>query len=137
MWQEPTYCSGRVVLRDWGNAFDDGSGDLKQYGPGSSCEWLIAPQPEAGGITIKFSQFELANNDLVNVYECKQEACDKKYQVQTLTGYRGSQTVEVQSGYALISFVSNYGSRGNGFVASWKGKTKVRSAVSVIVVMLQ
>jgi len=63
----PIYCSGVTTLTTPTGTITDGSGP-ENYTYNHLCRWSIAP-PNATSITLNFTDFNLATNDFVKVYD--------------------------------------------------------------------
>ncbi|MGI6719244.1 MAG: C10 family peptidase [Bacteroidales bacterium] len=74
--QYPVYAEGEYILKENYGRITDGSGPIENYLAGASASWLIDPQTEFDtitNITIKWSKFELGNNDFIKLYDGKDE----------------------------------------------------------------
>ncbi|WP_196888509.1 CUB domain-containing protein [Aureivirga sp. CE67] len=61
------YCEGLTVLTDEYGNFTDGS-EEEQYQNSANCSWLI-DVPEASSIKMSTSNFKLAENDVIRIYD--------------------------------------------------------------------
>ncbi|MDB9774902.1 M6 family metalloprotease domain-containing protein [Vicingaceae bacterium] len=96
-------CSGLTTLTAASGTFEDGS-SINDYTNNLSCTWLIQPTG-ASSITLNFSAFSTATNDVVNVYDGPSVA-------STLIGtYNGLNqfipTINSTGGALFIEFITN------------------------------
>lgn len=68
----PTYCNSITNISDNSGTIEDGSGAYS-YTYNHFCRWSIAP-PNATYITINFTEFNLATNDFVKLYNQENSA---------------------------------------------------------------
>ncbi len=64
----PYNCDNHVITSPMG-IFEDRSGPLANYQSNQTCTWLIAPEDSVTSITVNFTKFELAEGDVVNIYD--------------------------------------------------------------------
>ncbi len=64
----PYNCDNHVITSPMG-IFEDRSGPLANYLSNQACSWLIAPEDSVTSITLNFTKFELAEGDVVNIYD--------------------------------------------------------------------
>jgi len=64
----PYHCDNHVITSPMG-IFEDRSGPLEDYLSDQACSWLIAPEDSVTSISLTFSRFELADGDVINVYD--------------------------------------------------------------------
>lgn len=64
----PYNCDNHVITSPMG-IFEDRSGPLANYQSNQACSWLIAPEDSVTSISLDFTRFELAEGDVVNIYD--------------------------------------------------------------------
>jgi hypothetical protein len=111
------FCNSSTTLTDASGTFSDYSGRF-QYRNGSNCKWYIQP-PNALSITLTFNNFNTeATNDKVLIYNAENPPT-------LLATYSGDHTslpldpVTINSGKALVWWISNNSIRGAGWDASY------------------
>lgn len=96
-------CSGLTTLTAASGTFEDGS-SINDYTNNLSCTWLIQPSG-ATSITLNFSAFNTATNDVVNVYDGSSTASSL---IGTYSGLNQSiPTIISTSGSLFLEFITN------------------------------
>jgi len=115
----PYYFSGLQTLTAKSGSFEDGSGPKENYFSNSDVSWLIDPQAPGdsiSSITLKFSRFDLAQNDEVTVYDGESAAANV---LAVFTGTNLPGAVTSSGNKMLVVFKSNDIENANGFLASY------------------
>ena len=112
-----SFCNSSTTLTDASGTFSDYSGRF-QYRNGSNCKWYIQPA-NALSITLTFDNFNTeATNDKVLIYNAENPPT-------LLATYSGDHTsspldpITINSGKALVWWISNNSIRGAGWDASY------------------
>jgi hypothetical protein len=108
----PVYCSGITTLTTPSGSIDDGSG-ANPYSYNQTCRWYIQPA-NVSSITLSFSEFNVASDDWVNIYNGDN--------ADLLDSYYGT-SIPAQATYpidnVLIYFKTNSTSNGNGWALTY------------------
>jgi len=115
----PYYFSGLQTLSAKSGSFEDGSGPKENYAADTEVSWLIDPQEPGDSIsmiTLKFSRFDLAQNDEVTVYDGESATANI---LAVLTGTTLPATINSTGNKMLVVFKSNETENANGFLASY------------------
>lgn len=115
---EPGYCSGHKVVDSYEGIIDDGSGPFYDYQHNTNCTWLIAPQDSANGIEFEFFRFELAENDILLIFDGPSE--ESPILMSLASGDSPDEFVST-SDRVLIKFLSDSESNDAGWQLSFKG----------------
>ncbi|NLA25325.1 MAG: T9SS type A sorting domain-containing protein [Bacteroidales bacterium] len=111
-------CETRHTLNSYSGIIDDGSGPLYNYLPNTDCEWLIQPNDSANGISFKFFNFDLADDDYVVVFD------GPNTDSPVIASFYGGEDVyefESLADEALVKFVSNSENENSGFQLHYEG----------------
>ncbi|MDD4603466.1 MAG: C10 family peptidase [Bacteroidales bacterium] len=113
----PTYCTGTVnLLQDFGSV-EDGSGPVADYQNNSNCSWLIAPDDSIDNITLKFTRFNTAVGDVVNVYDGADASAPL---LGTFSGALTSMPSVISTGSKMfITFTSDGSTTAQGWMATY------------------
>jgi hypothetical protein len=109
----PDYCHGITTLTSAIGSFSDGSGD-NNYNNNANCKWKIQP-PNADTITLKFSSFDLEENDMLKVYSTGNSTT----LLGTYTGKQKPEPIVDTSGAILLVFNANGYNTATGFDAEY------------------
>jgi len=115
----PYYFSGLQTLTAKSGSFEDGSGPKENYLPDNEASWLIDPQgpgDSISSVTLKFSRFQLAQNDDVTVYDGEATTANV---LAVLTGTTLPTPITSTGNKMLVVFKSNDVDNANGFLASY------------------
>ncbi len=115
---EPGFCSGQKIVDSYEGIIDDGSGPFYNYQYNSNCSWLINPPDSANGIEFKFFKFEMAENDVLLIFDGPDEESPL---LMSLTSEDNPGEFESSSDRVLIKFLSDSESVDNGWQLSFKG----------------
>jgi hypothetical protein len=116
----PSYCNRVSIMEATEGSLADGSGE-KNYQPGASCSWLIAPNdPQLDSVTsinLSFSYFDTElNHDIVNVYD----GADVNAPILgTFSGNTLPPQLVSSGNKMFITFTSNNENQGAGFLAQY------------------
>jgi len=109
---QPEFCDYIEYIESMGS-FDDGSGD-KQYRNNSFCQFQILP-PEAENILLTFNEFNLADGDILEIYEK-----DPTTLLTELTGSEIPAPIKSSTGKMVLVLQSDNMNRGQGFDVSYQ-----------------
>ena len=121
----PLYCSGDTKIRYQAGTFEDGSGPVKDYLPGSSCTWQIDPQTDTDSvtsITLTFGRCSLDPSDLVTVYDGPDETFPL---LASLSGDTVPPPFQSAGNKMFVRFTSDQNLEGNGFFAGFSSELPV------------
>lgn len=107
-----TYCGGTQYLNDPTGSFGDGSGEY-DYNNASVCKYRINP-PNASGLTVNFSEFDLADEDFVKIF-----ALSNNESIGQFYGNTIPEPITTPYGGMLIIFTSNSFGTAGGFSATY------------------
>lgn len=107
-----TYCGGTQYLNDPTGSFGDGSGEYN-YNNASVCKYRINP-PNASGLTVNFSEFDLADEDFVKIF-----ALSNNESIGQFYGNTIPDPITTPFGGMLIIFTSNSFGTSGGFSATY------------------
>lgn len=111
----PYYCDDHVITSPMG-MFEDGSGPHKNYEPGQNCTWLIAPEDSVKSISLTFNKFDLADGDLVKIYDGESNSAPLLAAYDN-TSFR--EVVTTTGSRMFIELVAEGGSSAQGFDAEF------------------
>lgn len=121
----PYYFTGPQTLTTKSGSFEDGSGPKENYLPNSELTWLINPQSPGDSvtsITLKFSRFQLAQNDDVTIYDGESATANV---LGVFTGNTIPAQITSSGNKMLVVFKSNDTENANGFLASYSTEKPV------------
>lgn len=116
----PYYASGDNVLTEKTASFTDGSGPLEDYPENTTVTWLIDPQTEEDSISniiLEISQFELATNDNLSVYDGGTTSAPL---IGVFSGSDGPDRITSNGNKLLVVFESDATETGPGFYAEYR-----------------
>jgi hypothetical protein len=111
----PYYADGAKTITGTSGSLTDGSGPVEDYLNNTAASWLISPQTETDSIkslTVKFSQFEIEDNDVLTIYDGADE------NAPLIGEYSGTEMPEIFTSacnQVYITFESN----GSGTASGW------------------
>ncbi len=108
----PVYCSGITNLTAPSGTITDGSG-TEDYSYNHTCRWYIKP-PDVASITIDFTEFNVASDDWVNVYDGNTAALLNNYYGSSLPA---QQTYNINN--VLVYFKSNSVTNAGGWTLNY------------------
>lgn len=111
----PYYCTGVDTLTRHSGTIDDGSGPVDNYIAGLQCGWLIAPQDSVTGLTLYFDKFDLAQGDVLNVFDGSSSAGSL---IGSYTGNSLPAAVSPTTGKLYLEFLTS-GTQGKGWMAHY------------------
>lgn len=106
------YCGGTQYLNDPAGSFGDGSGEYN-YNNASVCKYRINP-PDASGLTVNFSEFDLADEDFIKIF-----ALSNNESIGQFYGNTVPEPITTPFGGMLIIFTSNSFGNAGGFSATY------------------
>lgn len=110
----PSYCAGNVNVTATLGSVEDGSGPVADYQNNANCSWLIAPDDSVHTITLSFTDFNTATEDIVNVYDGIDATAPL---LGTFSGNLTSMPSVTSTGPSMfITFITN----GSGTAPGWK-----------------
>ena len=115
----PYYFTGPQTLTAKSGSFEDGSGPKENYLSNNEIIWLIDPQGQGDSISsiiLKFSRFQLAQNDDVTIYDGESATANV---LGVFTGNTIPTQVTSSGNKMLVVFKSNDIENANGFLASY------------------
>lgn len=108
-------CSGLTTLTAASGTFEDGS-SINDYTNNLSCTWLIQPSG-ATSITLNFSSFNTAPNDVVNVYDGSSASANL---IGTYSGLNQFPAPIISTGGSLfLEFITNSSITESGWDANY------------------
>jgi hypothetical protein len=108
----PQFCSGVTTLTAPSGSFDDGSG-TNNYSYNQTCRWVINP-PNTASISLSFSDFSIAADDYIKVYD--QIA---NVEVANYTGTTAPATQVYNSSKIMVLLKTNSYTNAPGFSCSY------------------
>ncbi len=115
----PLGCSESRVITGNEGIFGDGSGN-EDYQNNSNCETLIQSQCHRGSVTLSFERFDLAEGDIITLYEGEDVNAPVIAQLDATNQPSGSFTSK--KGAMLIVFETNDSGTASGWDASYTTK---------------
>ncbi len=112
----PYYCSGVTTLTRHSGTIQDGSGPTNNYVSGLSCGWLIDPADSVYNLTLSFDKFDLANGDVVNVFDGENSSAPL---IGSYTLTSAPTDIPSTSGKFYLEFLTN-SNQGSGFRAHYQ-----------------
>lgn len=113
--REKPKCNGGYVFTDCQGSFEDGSAG-ENYGQGSSCSWLIAPD-SANKISLNFTDFDLGDGDFVKIYRGPDRWAPL---VATYGKDLPPSNLELYSSEVFVMFESNYTEEAQGWKLNYQ-----------------
>ena len=115
--QYPLYCQGNqnVVTYDFGS-IEDGSGPLMDYQNNSACSWLIAPDDSVSKITLSFTRFDIASDDILKVYDGNSASAPL---IGSYTGSTLPPSVVSTGPSMFVALTTNSSTTAQGFLAQY------------------
>lgn len=111
--ETPMYCTAPVYLTEPEGTFDDGSGAMN-YGYGSTCQFILEPT-YATGITLYFDNFDLADGDLLRIYQT-----NPTLEIAELTNEDNPSPIHIETGSAIMFFATDNMYVSDGFTISYQ-----------------
>ncbi len=113
----PYYCNGSTLLNTYNfGSIEDGSGPMADYQNNTNCSWLIAPDDSVNNITLSFSAFSTAANDMVKVYDGADASAPL---IGSFSGVLTTLPAVTSTGpHMFITFTTD----GSGTAPGWKAK---------------
>jgi len=111
----PYNCTGVNTLTRHSGTIDDGSGPVDNYIAGLQCGWLIAPQDSVTGLTLYFDKFDLAQGDVLNVFDGTSSAATL---IGSYTGNTMPAAIAATNNKLYIEFLTA-GALGKGWMAHY------------------
>jgi len=112
----PVYCLGSTTLTDPSGAIDDGSG-ANDYSINQTCRWTITP-PNAQTITLSFTEFNVASDDWVKVFDMISGA-----ELQSYVGATLPAQLLCNTGSVLVFFKSDLANNATGWALNYTSTT--------------
>jgi PKD repeat protein len=110
------FCSGTTTLTAPNGTFEDGSGS-GNYSANSNCRWKITI-PNAAGINLSFSFFDLDAGDIIKVFDGATTASPL---LATFDIGSDLNLVTASGGTMLVQFISDGANQAGGFTLTYNG----------------
>ncbi len=108
------FCNSNTVFTKPSGIISDGSG-CENYNNNTDCSWIITPVEHDKSIFLEFSEFDLAEDDFVRIYDGT--TIDEEKLMATYTGVNIPSTFRSKSDKILVRFTSNGLNTRQGFEA--------------------
>lgn len=112
----PNNCSGLKTLTTTRGTIGDGSGPLNPYEDNQNCSWLIAPNDSVSSITINFIKFNLAENDLLSIYDGIDE---NALLIESYSGNELPESYTITTDRLFLNFSSDANGTDSGFLVEY------------------